>query len=224
MTSPENTEHTYPLWDWPVRIIHWLLVLCMPLAWWTASEQHYDWHARVGYTVLVLVTTRLVWGLVGSTHARFADFLVGPAAVLRYLKGLGANSRGHNPLGGWGVVLLLSLLLLQATSGLFNSDDILFNGPFYYAADGDFRDTMGVVHEYAFDVLLVMVGLHIAAVLFHQFKLGEKIVQAMIMGSAVGKHGAGPVRPLWRALLVAGLLAVILAVALAYAPKPQPMW
>ena len=213
----------YPLWDLPVRLIHWSLVVYLPLAWWSAEEGNMDLHGRVGYTVLVLVATRLVWGLVGSRHARFSDFLVGPRAILHYLKGQGARSRGHNPLGGWAVLVLLGLLLAQATSGLFNSDDIMFNGPFYYAASTGFRDRMGVVHEYAFDLLVVFVALHLAAVLFHQLRLKEKLIQAMIRGKAQGREGQARPVSLILALVIAAALAGGLAVGIEYAPRPQPI-
>ena len=98
--------------------------------------------------VRMFATATIVWGLVGSTHSRFSDFLVGPRKIIAYLRGENSGSVGHNPLGGWSVVALLSLLLLQAVSGLFNSDDVFFSGPLYYAASGEFRDTMGVVHEF----------------------------------------------------------------------------
>ncbi len=91
--------------------------------------EYYTVHEWSGYTIIVLVVSRIVWGFIGSRHARFSDFLVGPARLREYLKGRPAASAGHNPLGGWSVLLLLTLLLLQAGSGLFNSDDVLFQGP-----------------------------------------------------------------------------------------------
>ncbi len=220
----EGAGQHFVLWDLPVRLIHWALVICMPLAWWTAEEGNFDLHSRVGYTVLILVVTRIIWGVFGSRHARFSDFLVGPGAAIRYLRKQGADRPGHNPLGGWAVVLLLLLLLTQAVSGLFNSDDIMFNGPFYYAASTGFRDSMGVVHEYAFEALLVFVALHLAAVMFHQFRLGEKLIQAMIWGRAQGREGLSKPAPLILAIAIAVVLAVGLAVGIENAPRPQPMW
>ncbi|MCB1689561.1 MAG: cytochrome b/b6 domain-containing protein [Halioglobus sp.] len=211
----------HPLWDIPTRVFHWLIVCCLPLAWWSAEEHRYDLHQWIGYSVLVLVATRIVWGFTGSRHSRFVDFLVGPGAVLSYLRGGRASSAGHNPLGGWSVVLLLSLLLLQAVSGLFNSDDVLFSGPLYYWADTGFRDAMGVVHDVAFNALLALVCLHIFAVLYHQFRLKENLVQAMLRGSAPGREGrARPVAWWWAALLL-GLLALALWWGLEQAPKPS---
>jgi cytochrome b len=111
------------LWDLPTRIFHWGLVCCLPLAWLTAEIGNYEAHSWIGYTVIVLVVTRVMWGLVGSRHSRFTDFLVGPGGLQAYLRGQGYRSAGHNPLGGWSIVVMLLLLLLQAGSGLFNSDE-----------------------------------------------------------------------------------------------------
>ena len=111
--SGEVTQRR-PLWDIPTRVIHWSVVCLLPLAWWSADQQRFDVHQWAGYALLVLVLSRFVWGIVGSRHSRFTDFLVGPAKIKRYIQGGGARSRGHNPLGGWSVMLLLTLLLAQA--------------------------------------------------------------------------------------------------------------
>lgn len=208
------------LWDLPTRVFHWAIVLCVVLAWWSAEVDRYDLHEWVGYTVLVLVAVRLLWGFVGSRHSRFADFLVGPGAIRDYLRGRGAASTGHNPLGGWSVVLLLALLGLQAFSGLFNSDDVLFSGPLYYWASTDFRDVMGVVHEAAFNGLLALVCLHVLAVLYHQFGRGEKLLQAMVFGAAPGRTGRAAPAPWWWALLLCIAVALLLWWVIEQAPGP----
>jgi len=175
--------------------------------------------------VIVLVISRVAWGLLGSRHSRFSDFVVGPAKVLAYIRGQGADSAGHNPLGGWSVLALLLLLLIQAVSGLFNSDDVLFSGPLYYAASTGFRDTMGQVHEIAFYILLALVCLHIIAVLYHQLRLGEKLLQAMIRGSAPGREGRAAPVSWWRAVVVVVVVALALWWGLEQAPQPAPvMW
>jgi len=215
----------HPLWDLPTRVFHWLLVICLPLSWWSAESQRYTMHQWLGYTLLVLVCSRIIWGFIGSAHSRFADFLVGPGRLLAYLRGRGYASAGHNPLGGWSVVALLSVLLLQGISGLFNSDDILFTGPLYYAAGVPFRDAMGVLHEVAFDGLLVLVSLHILAVLYHQYRHKETLVQAMVHGAGRGRAGTVPPVTPWRALPVLALTAAALWGILQAAPGPPPvMW
>lgn len=213
---------SHALWDIPTRVFHWSIVILLPLAWWSAEEQDFDMHRWVGYSVIVLVATRVVWGLIGSRHSRFSDFLVGPAGILAYLRQGRSDSAGHNPLGGWSVVVLLLLLLAQGISGLFNSDDILYSGPFYYAAPDALRDAMGVVHEWAFDLLLGFVALHIAAVLFHQFVRKEPLLQAMVRGSAVGRQGLAPGRGWWWALLVSAIVAGLLWWGIGQAPQPDP--
>jgi len=211
-------EHV--LWDIPTRVFHWLMVCCLPLAWWSAEEERYDLHQWVGYTVLVLVTARIAWGFIGSRHSRFADFVSGPSAVRDYLARRGAASAGHNPLGGWSVLLLLALLAVQAVSGLFNSDDVLFTGPFYYWVSADFRDVMGVLHEAAFNGLLALVGLHILAVCYHQVHHREKLVQAMVHGRAEGRTGRSAPAPWWWALALALCLALLLWWLVGRAPGP----
>lgn len=217
-------DKPYLLWDLPTRVSHWLLVVCIPLAWWTAEEQNYSLHQWLGCTVIVLVCARLAWGVVGSPHSRFSDFLVGPARLLAYLRGQGSGSAGHNPLGGLSVVALLGVLLTQGISGLFNSDDVLFTGPLYYAVGTTFRDTMGQVHALAFNLLLALVGLHIAAVGYHQLRRREPLLQAMLRGRAPGREGrSAPVR-LWRYGLVILLVVLALWAVLAWAPEPPPMF
>jgi cytochrome b len=213
----------HPLWDIPTRVFHWLIVCLVPLAWWSAEQERYDLHQWTGYSVLVLVVSRIVWGFLGSRHARFADFLVGPAAVWAYLRRQGAASAGHNPLGGWSVLSMLSLLLLQAGSGLFNSDDVLFSGPLYYAASTGFRDAMGVVHEVSFNALLALICLHILAVLYHQLRLRENLLQAMLRGSASGREGQQAPVSWWRAAVIVALIATALWWGLGQAPEPAPM-
>ncbi|RLQ21523.1 hydrogenase [Seongchinamella sediminis] len=214
----------HPVWDLPTRVFHWLLVLCVVLAWWSAEFERYDWHEWVGYALIVLVVTRLVWGLVGSVHARFSDFIAGPKRIAAYLRGEGSPTPGHNPLGGWSVVALLALLLLQAVSGLFNSDDVLFSGPLYYAADSGFRDLMGSIHDLAFNVLLGLVALHVLVVCYHQFRKRDGMITAMIRGAAAGRQGRAAPVAAWKALLLALLVAGLLWLGLEQAPQPQPLW
>ncbi|MEE4145277.1 MAG: cytochrome b/b6 domain-containing protein [Halieaceae bacterium] len=219
------SDKANPLWDIPTRLCHWLIVVCLPLSWWSAETENYELHEWLGYTVIVLVVSRVAWGFVGSRHSRFGDFLVGPRAIMAYLRGGGAASAGHNPLGGWSVIALLSLLLLQAVSGLFNSDDVFFTGPLYHGASVTVRDFMGGVHELAFDLLLALVALHILAVLYHQYVRKEPLVQAMVRGSASGRRGDAAPVPAWRALLLVLLTGLALWGLLQLAPPPPAlMW
>ena len=215
----------HPLWDLPTRVFHWSLPILLPLAWWTAEEGNYDAHEWIGYTLLVLVLFRIVWGFIGSRHSRFRDFLAGPRAIVAYLKGQGSESPGHNALGGWSVMALLGLLLIQALSGLVNTDDVFFSGPLHYWVPDELRDSLGAWHDdYGFYVLLGFIALHIAAVLFYQFARRQLLVQAMWRGRADGRTGNSASVPLWRALLVVLVVAGLLWGLVSFAPQPQPMW
>ncbi len=190
-----------PLWDLPTRLFHWLIVCCLPLAWWSGETDNYAIHQWVGYTVTVLVVSRVAWGVLGSRHSRFTDFVVGPAKVLAYIRGQGADSAGHNPLGGWSVLALLLLLLTQAVSGLFNSDDVLFSGRFIMRP-APVSGHHGQVHEIAFYVLLALVGLHIQRCCITSCALqGTRAAAGDAQGGAPGREGRRRRLPgggLWR--------------------------
>ena len=215
-------DNSKQLWDIPTRLFHWLLVCCVPASWISAETGNYEAHQWIGCLMIVLVLSRIVWGFVGSRHSRFADFVVGPRKALTYLRGQGAVSRGHNPLGGWSVLALLFLLLLQAVSGLFNTDDVFFSGPLYYMASTSLRGTMGQLHEITFNLLIALICLHILVVLYHQLRLKERLLQAMVRGSAEGREGAGALAPWWLAMLVVLLIGAALWWGLEQAPQPPP--
>lgn len=213
-----------PLWDIPTRCFHWAVVALLPVCWWSAENQKFEVHLWAGCTVLVLVVVRILWGFCGSRHSRFSDFLVGPRKVLAYVRGAGAGaqSAGHNPLGGWSVMVLLTLLLLQAVSGLFNSDDIFYSAPLYYGAPDTLRNVMGEIHDVCFNLLLAFVALHISAVLYHQLRHKEKLVQAMLFGRAAGREGRESPKRWWWALLLVIAVALLLWWGLEQAPQPAP--
>ena len=131
------SEEKRLVWDLPLRLFHWLLVLSLVGSYMTAHAGP-DWiqvHARLGYWTAGLLIFRVLWGLCGPTHARFRSFLAPPRKVVQYIRGLleGANVHhvGHNPLGGWMVIAILLSLTLQVATGLFATDDIAWTGPYY---------------------------------------------------------------------------------------------
>ena len=217
------TDKAYPVWDLPVRVFHWGLVIAIAGAWYSAEEQWFQVHQWLGYGILVAVVFRLAWGFFGSRHARFVDFVRGPATIFAYLRGASVDTPGHNPLGALSVLAFLSLVLAQALSGLFNTDDILYSGPLYYWASEDVRGVMGEIHEWAFDALVVFVAMHILAVCFYQWR-GEPLLRTMLLGHAPGKQGGSAPAPLWRAVLIVLILAALLWWVIASAPQPQPFW
>jgi cytochrome b len=204
-----------PVWDLPVRLFHWLLVALLGFSWWSAENGHMDWHMRSGYAVLALVLFRIVWGFVGSTTARFVDFVRGPAEVLAHLRQLLARDApphvGHNPLGGLSVVLMLAVVMVQAASGLFASDDILTEGPLYRYVSGATAEWLTSIHRANFDLLLALVVIHVAAIAFYRLYTRQDLVAPMVTGRK--RLAAGT--PIPRLGMRSPLLAALVLVACA---------
>ncbi len=219
----ENPVGVIPLWDIPTRVFHWSLVVLIPCAWLTAEYQYYAIHEWIGITVLALVLFRVAWGFIGSWHSRFVDFLVGWRRILAYVRNRAPVKVGHNPLGGWSVVVILSVLFVQAVSGLFNSDDIMYSGPLYYAVSSYVRDVMGSAHDLFFNILLGLIALHVSAVLWHQFKWKEQLIQAMLRGYAEGREGRRRPRSSLLALVIVLVAFGLIACGLLFAPEPPPV-
>jgi cytochrome b len=174
------------VWDIPVRVFHWALVLLIAFSWLSGEMDWMDWHLYSGYAVLALVLFRVLWGFVGSTHARFGDFLYGPGAVIAYIRTLpsrtAAKFAGHNPLGGLSVVLILLCVLVQTGTGLFANDDILTEGPLYKHVSKELSDWLTTIHKYNFNVLLTLIGVHIGAVLYYLIWKSENLIKPMFTG------------------------------------------
>lgn len=223
MTARETSSPT-TLWDIPTRVFHWAIVVCVLLSWWSAEEQRYDLHEYSGYTVIVLVVFRIIWGFIGSIHSRFSDFLVKPKSLDHYLRTGEYRSAGHNPMGGLSMIAFLLLLLMQAVSGLFNTDDIIFSGPLHFMASTELRGNMGLAHDMLFNVLLGFIAVHILAVLYHQLRKKEPLLQAMIRGHARGREGVESTVAWWPAIIIVAVLAAALLWGLEQAPQPQPFF
>lgn len=185
------------VWDWPVRLGHWLQAGGFILAWLTAESETFRLvHVVAGSIVLGVASFRLVWGLVGSRHARFADFVRGPRQVWRYLSSLFAmqpeHHTGHNPAGGWAILLLLNLAILTGMAGW-----LLYN-----ELGGDWLEDL---HEGLASALLAVVVVHLAGVLVGSLVHGENLVLAMLTGRKQGEpaEALGSARPLAAVLLVA---------------------
>ena len=195
MTGGEPTRRVR-IWDLPTRIFHWLLVLLIPFMWWTAEEERLDLHIIGGTTILGLLVFRLIWGLIGSSTARFANFVKGPRGVLSYLSGRAVHVLGHNPLGGLSVLAMLGLLSLQVGLGLFATDDDgLEEGPLAHLISLDAAEEVADLHEDLFDVLLVLIGVHVAAILFYALVQRKNLVGPMIGGSGDAPENAAPMEP-----------------------------
>ncbi|WP_426956272.1 cytochrome b/b6 domain-containing protein [Muricoccus radiodurans] len=184
----ERTQDRVPVrvWDGWIRLVHWAIALLIPLSWWTAHKGEMEWHMRSGYTILALLIFRLAWGLVGSDTARFSRFLRSPLEGLRHLSHLHRREPdteiGHNAAGGWMVLALLGILLLQAVTGLFTDDGILTRGPLARSVPPDVADRARSIHLFNFNLILVAVGLHLLAVIAYAVLKGQDLVRPMVTG------------------------------------------
>jgi len=181
-------EKQVKVWDAPVRLFHWLLVLLFAFMFFSgkSGSDWMEWHMRSGYAILALVLFRILWGFAGSTYARFSSFLAGPAACIECVKHLLARKPspypGHNPLGGWMVLVLLLALLFQASTGLFANDDLLSEGPLAALVSKATSDQLTVFHVWNFNFLLLLAGVHLIAVLYHAGFMKENLIGAMFTG------------------------------------------
>lgn len=199
------------VWDLPVRLVHWLLVLLIAFSWWTVHNDHTDWHIWSGIAILTLLIFRLLWGFVGSSTARWSSFIRGPRAIGAYLRG-NWTGIGHTPLGALSVVALLAALAIQVGFGLFAEDeDGLYLGPLSRLVSTDTSDRIRDVHELWFNVVLGPVVLHIAAIIYYRLR-GRGLTKPMITGKAEFHPGTEPMRPgKWWAAVIC--LAIALAVS-----------
>jgi cytochrome b len=192
MNAVDSTRSDLPttrkVWDWPVRIFHWLLVLSIIGAYVThrLGIEYFKYHLWCGYTVIVLVVFRIIWGLVGTRHARFHHFVRGPVTTVRYgrelLRGEHTPHAGHNPLGALMVVALLASLLVQAITGLVANDEIFNTGPLYGYVTPERSLDLTSLHRQLFYWIVALIALHIAAVLVHLVFKKENLAHALITG------------------------------------------
>lgn len=181
------------VWDAPIRLFHWLLVALIAFSWWSGEEHDMERHRLSGYGILALLVFRIYWGLAGTRTARFSQFVRGPRVVVSYARSLGMRGAnkvdGHNPLGGWSVVLMLSALVLMVLAGLFAVDvDGFESGPLADYVTFQQGRAAAEFHVLIFDAILTLIGLHVAAILFYLVWKRQNLVGAMIHGAR--KQGA----------------------------------
>ncbi|SFF86099.1 Cytochrome b [Novosphingobium sp. CF614] len=212
------------IWDLPLRLFHWLLVALVAFSWWSGENHEMDWHRLSGYCVLALLVFRVWWGFVGSRTARFAQFVRAPGTVLAYARTLGTRpghaADGHNPLGGWSVVAMLAALAVMVAAGLFAVDvDGLESGPLADYISFDQGRAAAEVHEAVFNLMLLLILLHVAAIVFYLGFKRLNLVRPMITGRRArsegdSEHGAAAdVR--WSPMLA--LAGIVIAGAVAWA-------
>ncbi len=209
------------VWDWPLRVFHWALVVAIA----TSFATHYlgiewfDWHRRAGYVALVLIAFRVAWGVVGPRYARFKSFMHGPRTILDYVRGIRPHPpAGHNPLGGLSVIALLLVVAVQAVTGLFANDEIANAGPFYGWITQETSNRLTAWHELNSNVLLGLVALHLVAVVWHDLVRRHGLARSMW----TGRRAAGEGITSSRGMLAVGIvLALVAALALAVRAAPE---
>lgn len=195
-----ETKTRILVWDAPVRVFHWLLVLSFAGAYLTAESERWRLlHVSLGYTMGGLLAFRILWGLLGTRHARFASFVRGPAAVMRYLRSLLSGQPehhvGHNPAGAIAIVLMLLLGGMVVASGWATYNEV----------GGEWLEEL---HEGAANAMLALVGVHVLAVALSSWLHRENLVRAMVTGTKEGAPEDGIRRP-WRPLALLVLLAAL---------------
>lgn len=203
-----------PVWDRPTRIFHWVLVLLVVVCYLSGRNGRFDIHIPAGQALLVLVAARILWGFAGSASSRFRSFVRPVREIAAYLPTMLRRApdgrAGHNPLGGLSVVAMLLVLAVQASLGLFAVDvDGLNDGPLSFLVSYDAAREAAELHAMVVDALLILVGLHVLAVLFHLLYKRENLTRAMLTGRGRLAEGRAPPHMVseWRALLALALAA-----------------
>lgn len=190
------------VWDLPLRLFHWSLVICFVGAWLSAESERWKlWHVSFGYSMGLLLVWRLMWGVAGSRYARFSQFVTGPAAVkaylLSYIERRPQQHIGHNPAGAWAIVAILATILLTVVSG-------------YFIYERDAGEWVANLHELVADSLMGLVGLHVSAVLLMALVYKKNLVLPMLSGKkSVAPSEAITPPHIAQALLLFGALAIL---------------
>jgi len=176
------------VWDLPLRLFHWLLVISILVSWYTSEQEGemIELHMQSGYFILGLIIFRLIWGFVGTKHSRFSQFYPSPSRLSAYINelksGIKIKHAGHNPLGSLMILLMLLLIFLQATSGLFINDDIFSAGPYYGTLSAEMEKVMKFIHHNVFNLIIGAIFIHLSAILYYRFTLKTDLVTPMVTG------------------------------------------
>lgn len=203
----------FKVWDPAVRLSHWVIVILFVIAYLSGENGPFEVHRIAGGALLAVLLFRIIWGFVGSSTARFSNFLTPPAVAWKYTKKSlfrrgNHTYPGHNPLGGWSVMILFTLLLVQTITGLFASSDNASNGPLAYTVPYFYSDLSAKIHTTAQGFLLVLIGIHILAILYYRLAKKDDLLTPMIVGyrkSWPGAPHAAKMQSQWLALVIVAL-------------------
>ena len=184
MIYPADMKKIIRVWDLPIRLFHWLLLIAIVLSFITVKigGNAMELHGRIGYCVLTLIIFRVCWGFIGSYHARFTNFIPSPMGLFNYLSGKTKAGLGHNPLGALSVLALLFSVSVQAVTGLFANDDIAFEGPFAKYVSNSTVGLLTSIHYANKWILIALIALHLCAILYYQKFKSENLIKPMLLG------------------------------------------
>jgi cytochrome b len=212
-----NGDRIVVVWDAPTRLFHWLTAVLVAAAYATWRLNWMEWHSRVGTVLLALLIFRLLWGLFGSDTARFSHFIASPRASMRQLAHIFRREpdrqAGHNPAGGWMVLLLLALLLGETLTGVYIENDIANVGPLTEFTPAPVADAIEALHATFWNGLLAAIALHIAAILVYAMAKRHNLLVPMITGRKT--LPADVVQPRMAGLARAGLLLAASSIVVA---------
>ena len=204
------------VWDLPVRLFHWSIVVLIGAAWLTQELNKMDLHVWVGYAILTLLLFRIVWGFIGSDTARFARFLKGPAAALRHLSHIRRREVdrevGHYAAGGWMVLVMLALIGVQAGTGLFANDDANTEGPLMHFVSKDQSNWLSKIHSLNFDLIEIVIALHVLAIVAYAVLKRQDLVRPLVTGTKLMPGDAVAPRlvsPVWAMVTLAVAVGVV---------------
>lgn len=214
------------VWDLPTRLFHWLLAATLVGSVVSAKigGGAMVWHFRFGYIVLLLVSFRILWGLVGGRWSRFASFLYAPATFLRYLRGQGQPGEhldvGHSPLGALSVFALLAFLAIQLATGLVADDEIANIGPLnkFVSTDTALQAT-GWHKVYGQYILIALVVLHVLAIVYYAVAKKKNLVRPMLAGDKLLPPGTPASADGWQQRLLAGAVLLLCFAAVGWVWK-----
>jgi cytochrome b len=217
------------IWDLPTRVFHWLLVISFAAAYFSnlLGVSYFVYHLWSGYFAIILLVFRLFWGIIGSHHSRFINFIPNPTETIRYLQSLvkckSKTYQGHNPLGAWMVLFLIVALLVQAITGLFANDEIFNAGPLYAYVSHEISLWLTSIHKDLFYWIFAAVVIHVLAVFFYLFIKRENLIKSMITGKKSAddqtdissSNTASP----WLAFFLIVIISAVLAWIVVSAPE-----
>jgi cytochrome b len=200
--------------------------LLIGFSWWSVHYNHTEWHIWSGIAILTLLVFRLLWGLFGSSTARFSSFVRGPRAVRAYVRDNRSwRVAGHTPLGALSVVAMLVAISVQVGLGLISTDpDGLYEGPLARLVSLNATDTARDIHEYWFYVVLALIVMHVGAIVYYKLFRGQKLLKGMFTGRLALRPGVEPMRPAkwWVALLCLAAAVAVARWVVAGAPPFSP--